>query len=86
MPGKEKKKIFLFFFFFSSQPFFSNKTRNQSIQDLTSSLQNYLCSINTILKTAFTWIPSSMQGVHKPLISKAKEQTKAQEQAKHYPT
>ena len=37
-----------------------------------------LCSNHSIRITAFTWIPSSMQWVHKPLISKAKEQTKAQ--------
>ena len=43
-------------------------------------------SNHSIRIMAFTWIPSSMRRVHKPLISKAKEQTKAQKQAKYQPT
>jgi hypothetical protein len=46
----------------------------------------HLYSIHGIHIMAFTWIPSSMQWVHKPLIGKAKEQTEAQEQGKHQPS
>ena len=45
-----------------------------------------LYSNHSVRIMASTRIPASMWRVHKSLISKAKEQTKAQEQAEHQPT